>query len=89
MKAPTSARTIEWQKASARTENSTGELAPALRPTRRQPMSWMVRTLEAPGRARQNAAKSCSPTKGAAAASIASTSSARGCQSTWPRVRGS
>ena len=40
-------------KASARTENSTGEVAAALRPTRRQPMSWTVRTLEAPSRARQ------------------------------------
>ena len=73
-----------WQKASART-------VPTSRPSgcRSQPSSSRVRIVVAPGRLRQNAAKSCSPRSASEAPAMAASS--RGCDatSTWLRRSGS
>ncbi len=76
-------RAICQQKASATSRTSTSPR------TRRTPMERSLRRVELPGRWRQKAAKSCSPTSGAAAERILSRSSGRGQASTYPRVSGS
>ncbi|CPU67271.1 Uncharacterised protein [Mycobacteroides abscessus] len=86
--APTSARTMLWQNASARTCATT---SPASGPSvgRDHDRSCSSRIVVAPGRGLQNAAKSRTPSRGRTAASIAATSSGRRFHSTHSRRSGS
>ena len=74
--APTSARTMLWQNASA---TMTPTATPAA--SRCQSRRRSARTVVAPSRRRQKAAKSCSPSSNVAAAFMAARSSGRGFQS--------
>lgn len=85
--APTSERTIEWQKASARTVTATmPRVVPIL--TRCAEHSSTSRMVVAPSRRLQNTPKSCRPTREEAAASRRSTSRERSL-TTWLRASGS
>ena len=82
--APTSARTIEWQNASACSRATSTPSA-----SRDQPKACSSRIVVDPARGRQYAAQSCSPASSRAAASIAVTSSSRGHATVKARASGS